>query len=522
MAAVDWCRDAAQVTIDMIPDVALLRIFDFCLDEPWYEQEWHLLVHVCQKWRSIVFGSPLRLKLRLYCKARTPVRETLDVWPPFPIVIEASGLEQWRNDNINVALEHNDRVCQVDLFLIPRSQLEKVLAAMQQQFPALTNLRLGFEDGIEPVHPDSFLGGSAPRLQSLTLYRIPFPGLPKLLLSTTHLVDLHLMDIPHSGYISPEAMVTCLSMLTRLESLMIGFKSPLSRPASDRRNQRPPPQTRTLPVLNGLWFEGVNEYVEDLISRIDAPLFDNLTIHYFPQLILATPRLTQFICRTPKLKTYRLARLKFCEIGVWVKLQQPLEEMMELKISFRRSDWQLSSLTQVLSSSLPRSLGGTARDFSNCIFAILARRHREQPMARRFTSIRVCEVSPHIARICAAYHAHAASTRQGRSNRSLARPADTFLREATPNRSCPGSHSFSRTPQWHATLATGLGMQEALADSLVDSHAPQRTALSPATVLSPQDWHHLGLGRFPLGSAAADRHSDSRGLRTVQISVGRR
>ena len=340
----------------MIPDVALLRIFDFCLDEPWYEQEWHLLVHVCRKWRSIVFGSPLRLKLRLYCKARTPVRETLDVWPPFPIVIEASGLEQWRNDNINVALEHNDRVCQVDLFLIPRSQLEKVLAAMQQQFPALTNLRLGFEDGIEPVHPDSFLGGSAPRLQSLTLYRMPFPGLPKLLLSTTHLVDLHLMGIPHSGYISPEAMVTCLSMLTRLESLMIGFKSPLSRPASDRRNQRPPPQTRTLPVLNGLWFEGVNEYVEDLISRIDAPLFDNLTIHYFPQLILATPRFTQFICRTPKLKTYRLARLKFCEIGVWVKLQQPLEEMMELKISFRRSDWQLSSLMQIFSSSLPRSL----------------------------------------------------------------------------------------------------------------------------------------------------------------------
>ena len=93
---------------------------------------------------------------------------------------------------------------------------------------------------------------------------------------------------------------------------------------------------------------------------------------------------------------------------------------------------------------------------------------------------------------------------------------------------CPGRakdssfQSFSRTPQWHATLAIGLGMQEALADSLVDSHAPQRTALSPATVLSPQDWHHLGLGRFPLGSAAADRHSDSRGLRTVQISAGRR
>ena len=356
LATVDCC-DVAQVTVDMIPDVALLRIFDFYLGEPWEEQPWHPLVHVCQNWRNIVFGSPLRLNLRLHCKVRTPVRETLDVWPPLPIVISVPMLQQWGDDNIIAALEHNDRLCEIDLFFIPRSHSEKVLEAMQQQFPILKQANLGLDslqDDIELVQPDSFLGGSAPRLQSLTLCRIPFPALPKLLLSTMHLVDLHLMRMPHSGYISPEAMVTCLSMLTRLESLMIEFRSPRSRP--DLRNRRPPPQTRTLlPVLTGLWFEGVNEYVEDLMSRIDAPLLHRLRIHYFPQLIFDTPRLTRFIGRTPKLKTYRLARLKFCDIGVFVNLQQLFEEL-QLKISFRQSDWQLSSLTQVFSSSLPRDL----------------------------------------------------------------------------------------------------------------------------------------------------------------------
>ncbi len=33
--------------------------------------------HVCQKWRSVVFGSPRRLNLRLLCTKRTPVREML-------------------------------------------------------------------------------------------------------------------------------------------------------------------------------------------------------------------------------------------------------------------------------------------------------------------------------------------------------------------------------------------------------------------------------------------------------------
>jgi hypothetical protein len=53
------------VTIDMLPEVALLKIFDFHANEDEEQIEaWHTLVHVCRKWRNIVFASPCRLDLR--------------------------------------------------------------------------------------------------------------------------------------------------------------------------------------------------------------------------------------------------------------------------------------------------------------------------------------------------------------------------------------------------------------------------------------------------------------------------
>jgi hypothetical protein len=340
----------------MLPDVALLEIFDFYTYGEWTEA-WYTLVHVCRKWRSIVFESPHRLDLQLYCRARTPVRETLDVWPLLPIVVYGDDDERWGVDNIVAALERNDRICRLNLTFQVPSLLEEVLAAMQQPFPALEYLDLGHQPGDEPapVVPASFLDGSAPVLEELFLNSIPFPGLPKLLLSATHLVHLQLEDIPHSGYFSPEAMVSCLSVLTRLETLFMGFESPQSRP--DRRRRRPPPRTRTvLPVLTHLEFKGMSEYSEDLLARIDAPLLHWLEITLFHQLIFDTPQLTQFIGRTPKLKAYDEARVDFSDRRVLVTFPQAFDRALALKISCGQFDWQLSSLAQVCSSSFPQAL----------------------------------------------------------------------------------------------------------------------------------------------------------------------
>jgi F-box-like len=103
----------------MIPDVVLLGIFDFYIPKKhfhYYKKQieaWHTLAHVCRKWRNVVFGSPRRLNLRLCCVARTPVREMLDIWPPFPIIIWDHNPDSRDEDNIAAALEHNDRICQL-------------------------------------------------------------------------------------------------------------------------------------------------------------------------------------------------------------------------------------------------------------------------------------------------------------------------------------------------------------------------------------------------------------------------
>jgi hypothetical protein len=348
-------RRRKVISIDMLPDEVLLAVFDFCADEyqfaKYRKEEWQSLVHVCRRWRSVVFGSPRRLKLQLVCTARTPVSDTLDVWPALPLFILCDN-DEYRTpsiDNMIAALKRNDRICNITLLGVPSPHLESILPAMQEPFPELTDLKLRLYNETLTVLPDSFLGGSAPLLRVLSLSGILFPGLPNLLLSATHLVCLYLECIPHSWYFSPEAMVTALSTLTSLEDLWLEFQSPLSRP--DRASRRPPPSTRSvLPVLAELRFKGDVEYLDDLVARIDAPQLDDLNITFFN--VFDTPQVMQFISRTPTLEALEIANVVFSRDAAWVSFSSDYGEL-KVKVPCRESDWQVSYLEQICTSSLP-------------------------------------------------------------------------------------------------------------------------------------------------------------------------
>src|SRR6266481_6481133 len=87
-----------DIKIGILPDDVLLEVFDFyrSMNSPSFGREkvttdaWQPLVHVCRRWRNVVFGSPRRLNLRLFCTAKTPARDTLDVWPTLPLLISGN------------------------------------------------------------------------------------------------------------------------------------------------------------------------------------------------------------------------------------------------------------------------------------------------------------------------------------------------------------------------------------------------------------------------------------------------
>ena len=284
----------------------------------------------------------------------------MDVWPALPLMILSYEDSLTRSVDIVAVLECTDRVYHISIGGMVGLEFDIFLAAMQQPFPELTDLYLGVLQSFDKtvaVVPDSFLGGStgsAPHQEYLELRHIPFPGLPKLLLSATHLRALYLENIPHSGYISPDDMVAALSTLTRLNSLRLEFESPRSCP--DPASRRPSPSTRSvLPILRFLTFKGVSEYLEDLVACIDGPQLRRLDVTFFNDVVFDTPQLVRFISHTPKWKALEKADITLwnCDARVNFSSQTSRYGEFQVTILCKRLDWQVSSLEQICTSCLP-------------------------------------------------------------------------------------------------------------------------------------------------------------------------
>ena len=256
--------------------------------------------------------------------------------------------------NIIAALQHPDRVCDVELD-INGSQLEKMSKVMKKPFPVLERLLINSNDGSAPILPGRFLGGSAPGLREIALHCISYPALPTLLFSASNLVEFDYRDIPPTGYVSPMMMVACLAALPRLKRFLMEFRSATSRP--DRIF--PPPVTRTvLPALSHFEFVGANEYLEHLVARIDGPQLDGIIITYLNQLVdLQVPQLSKFIDRSVG---YKLTLFKHAEVffqNDWVsftmypRANHPFLDWRPARIfvSCKDLDWQVWHIAQVVS-----------------------------------------------------------------------------------------------------------------------------------------------------------------------------
>jgi len=344
----DHCNVGKGI-IEILHEDILLEIFGFYVFG--CDSNWQTLVHVCRRWRSIVFAAPPRLNLRLVCTGRTPARKMWDIWPALPIAVWVYGtLDPFDriNDNILDALEAYDRICEVHVNNISDSEISRLARAMRVTFPKLTHLDIVPYNDTGPL-PKTFLRGSAPKLQSLRLEYITFPTLPKLLLSSPGLVTLSIFGISHSDYIPSDAMADCLSSLTRLEHLQLEFLSPPPRP--DSASRRPPPLTRTVfPVLATLLLQGVTEYLDQLLACVEAPHINVVRIQFLDPPIFDISRISPCIGPTETFETFDEAYMLFHGFHFRVVLSSRNgttgSKTVTLSLKWKDSGWTLEELFQ--------------------------------------------------------------------------------------------------------------------------------------------------------------------------------
>jgi F-box-like len=426
-----------HVTIETLPDEVLLEIFTqdrrLALRRPSFGPwKWQRLAHVSRRWRFLVFASPCRLELRLYYTYQKPVTQDLSCWPPLPIAIfyprfPTSGLPDHKDEeNVIDALKHHNRVCEIN-FALTSALLEKSAPLMLESFPTLELLQLRSRDSARRslILPSAFLGGSAPRLREISLQNIAFPTLPQLLLSTRHLISLHLDEIPRTESFSAEMLVNGLSALTRLQSLKLHFIFSASHPdQSDARQFSGPQHYITLSSLTEFQFQGTSEYLEDLVLRLDTPSLQTLSITFFDQPTFEIPQLSLFIGRTEALCSPCRASIQFSvkDVAITQQFQEsPHRPEVRIQLSCRDLGRRVASFAHMCRQLFP-FLHSVERLSIKAFLLLPTRRQQDQidptqwlDLFRPFQGVKTLEVTDSLALNIASALEHAT----GRMNQDV-------------------------------------------------------------------------------------------------------
>ena len=307
---------------------------------------------VCQRWRYLILGSASHLGLCLVCSRGTPVAEMLAHSPPLPLIIHHDDnnhdLTPEDERGIMFALENRDRVQRICLGMSVPS-LQKVIKVMEDQFPMLEYLYIApptmHDDHL--VLPTTF---RAAQLNYLLLDHFAFPIGSPLLTTAVNLVRLMLRWIHPPTNLYPSHLLQVLSLLPRLQDLILIFSFPIPNREIERHMLHMPNITHTtLPDLRFFHFGGVCAYLEVLLSHINAPLLRNLGITFFNQLSFSLPHLYQFVTTAENIRPNRVEFL-FYHKAVAVYMYSSMSDLnytLGLHVGCNHLDWQVSSMAQI-------------------------------------------------------------------------------------------------------------------------------------------------------------------------------
>ena len=316
------------------------------------ETWWYHLIHVCQRWRTVILRSASYLGLSLVCTKGTRVAYMLANSPSLPLVIdyaqEYCGIPEKDEQQAFIALKQRGRVRRISIEL-SIINLKKLVVALEGEYPILEHLtiRHQIKDNTTSLTlPETF---EAPHLRHLTLVGFALPIGSRLLATAVHLVTLSLLMNSPSTHFQPITLLQWLSSMPQLETLIINFIIPASIRDEERQLTHPSVMTPvTLPNLRYFWFQGHGSYLEALVHRI-TPCPEKLGIRLSDEGTLSFPRLVQFIKTAENLK-FESVKFKFSDLRVYMSVYRCGEAeicALSMDIGGRDLDWQASWLEQI-------------------------------------------------------------------------------------------------------------------------------------------------------------------------------
>ena len=353
---------AHRTNVHILDDDSLLQIFR-CYrledEDDWYLRlSWRKLVHVCRRWRYLIYEESSYMDMCLLLTNCSPSMDPPSHLPLLPLVIVCSDgtKTMTRNgdpeDNIHLGLQQHGRVRRV-LLRAPSSSLRVWLEPMNEHFPGLRDLSL-FSTTTEMslVLPELL---QAPDLHHLSLHGVGLPKGLSLLSSMISLSTLSLTHIRGSCYFPPGHLVTQLQGLPYLEELSIGFAIPIPQlplPSSEEKLLSSPTLPVALPTLKRPTFWGEDDYLDNLVARIDTPLLERLSLTLLYDIAFTLVYLTKFIHRTKGVGCL-VARVILNEDGA--SLHTSYNEAQDigklsLNVNCKSLDWTIHSIAQVCSA----------------------------------------------------------------------------------------------------------------------------------------------------------------------------
>ena len=147
-------------------------------------------------------------------------------------------------------------------------------------------------------------------------------------------------------------MVALISVLSSLEKLTLYFQTPQSHLDPESWILFSPKHT-ILPALHKFFFQGITEYLEQVVTHINTPQLNQMCIIFFNQIDFDCPQLAQFINCTPTLRALNKAHMWLCTTTASVTLQSLFGcDNLLIDIWCSKLNWQLLAIEQVFNSFL--------------------------------------------------------------------------------------------------------------------------------------------------------------------------